>query len=258
MWSLSWHRAVLDHLRQARPPCHTSVVAVASALLASADPDGSNVWPSQATICEATGLHRSTVAAALDYLQGAGFVDRVGYRARGVREWRLTAPVQLSDHPTSDVPVLVEPTSERFQLSDGSTGRSAQMPDDPTSTSPDVGSSATTLVGGLRTPPTPPLDDLALAEAVAGARRDAASDPRIRSPEAVGRHRFSTDPETYRDLVRARWASETAAACPICAGSGVRWFRLDGSETDRGDPGAIRSERCEHAVDGLAMAAGGP
>jgi hypothetical protein len=95
---LRWQRRVIEHLLDTRPANHTSVIAVAAVLIVHADPDGSKVFPGQVTIARAAGLHPSTVAFALEFLERAGLIEFVRFRARGLKEYQL----QIADGPMSD------------------------------------------------------------------------------------------------------------------------------------------------------------
>ena len=67
----------------------TSVKATLAAMADHAHDDGTSVYPSADRIAAKTGQHRVTVANHIREAEESGVLVRVGWKPRGVVEWRF-------------------------------------------------------------------------------------------------------------------------------------------------------------------------
>jgi hypothetical protein len=132
---LAWLEAVIAHLTadSPRPKNHSSILALAPVLVKHADPDGTSIYPGRPLMARASGLHDSTVAAALEYLVRAGLLVYVGNRTHGRHEYRLEV-AQTADHPDSEASQTADhPDSEASQTADHPDSEGSQSADHPDS-----------------------------------------------------------------------------------------------------------------------------
>lgn len=62
------------------------------ALVTYANPDGTNIYPSQRTLAEGLGVDRKSFGRWVEELTEKGWVEVVAVRPKGQREYRLTIP----------------------------------------------------------------------------------------------------------------------------------------------------------------------
>lgn len=83
----AWIRAVRDHGGSLEPRARLAAMVIAS----YADPDGSNCWPSVATVARGMGVSERTAQRALDDLEQAGWLVR-WFRSGGSTVFRFLLP----------------------------------------------------------------------------------------------------------------------------------------------------------------------
>ena len=89
---LKWMVALIEDLVDEQPGNHTRIVAIGSALVTHANPDGTRCRPGIRRLALETGQHFGRAQEAMTWLTDHGWLTFVRRVARGGREFTLTIP----------------------------------------------------------------------------------------------------------------------------------------------------------------------
>lgn len=102
--ALTWLRSLAHAERPPAKPSATAVLAVGTVLVAHADPNGANCYPSMVTIAELAGVDKHTVISAVRWFRDHGWLELVGKQRYGQHVYRLVMPFPggAPSHTTTD------------------------------------------------------------------------------------------------------------------------------------------------------------
>jgi hypothetical protein len=176
--TFAWRDRIRTELwgREHGTPNHTQMIAVAAVLEAYANPDGSNVRPSLATIAREAGTNRNTANEAIRAMEQRSLLRRTGKAAKGVIVYRLQLPTPDTEP---------EPTSSPASSNRSSNRSSIKLDTQPTTNHPKGGGGGDSAAGGLAATPQPATAQTAEANQPTG------------QPAATGTDTTSSQPDPH-------------------------------------------------------------